>query len=83
MFGAALSNSTNITLALPDIVSIGICPPTKTNRAVAVEKLLEKGATGQPHPTPSVDAPVRIKQQFFKDLRKERPPISICEVTAY
>ena len=39
----------------PDKVSIGIGLPAKLDRAVAVEKLLEKRGAREPHPGPSVD----------------------------
>lgn len=46
---------------VPDKVARGVSPFTKADGTVAVEELLEEGATGQPHPHACIDTPVRVQ----------------------
>lgn len=46
---------------VPDKVARGVGPFTKADGTVAVEELLEEGATGQPHPHSCIDTPVRVQ----------------------
>lgn len=54
----------------PDEVPVGVGAPAEAHGAVAVEKLLEKGAAGQPHPAARVHAPVGIQEQLLKHLQQ-------------
>lgn len=55
---------------VPYIISIWIRFSTKTDRAIAMKKLLEKRTTRQPHPHARIYGPVGVEQQFVKNLRK-------------
>lgn len=55
---------------LPDVVSWRVSSPSKADRTVAVEELLEEGTAGQPHPAASIYTPISIQQQLLKHLQE-------------
>lgn len=61
-------NEKLIVKDLPDVVSGGVSSPSKAHRTVTVEKLLEKGTAGQPHPAASIYTPICIQEQLLKHL---------------
>lgn len=54
---------------LPYVVSVRVSLPAKPDGTVAVEELLEKGRTRQPHPHAGVYWPVSVKEKFIKHLK--------------
>jgi hypothetical protein len=57
---------------IPDVIASWICLLAKADRTVGVKELLEKGATRQPEPHASIDAPIRIEQLLLKYLKKKK-----------
>ena len=55
-----------------DKVAVGVRLPPEFDRAVAVEKLLEKRGAGEPEPGAGIHAPVRVQQQLVKHLENWR-----------